>query len=72
MKEYRGSRIENLYAFLKETKENEIIVQTSRVAGCWYDNEASANAAGFRIGRFINKELEARHVFAECYHLIRK
>lgn len=33
MKEYRGQRIENLYAFLKETKEDEIIVRTTRVAG---------------------------------------
>ena len=38
MKEYRGRRIENLYVFLKGTKENEIVVQTSRVAGGWYDS----------------------------------
>lgn len=72
MKEYRGSRIENLYVFLKGTNENEIVVQTSRVAGGWYDNEFDANAAGFRVSRFISKEHEARHEFPECYRFTRK
>lgn len=46
MKEYKGQRIENLYAFLKGTKEDEIIVRTTRVAGGWHDNEFDAKTAG--------------------------
>ncbi len=72
MKEYTGKKIENLYAFLKATKENEIVVRTTRVAGCWYDNEFDANAAGFMISRFTNKEMEVRHEFSECYRIVRK
>lgn len=64
--------IPNLYAYLKATKADEIIVRTSRVKGGWHDNEFDANAAGFDIRRFINPELEARHEFSECYHLTRK
>lgn len=63
--------ISNLYAYLKATKENEIVVRTSRVKGGWHDNEFDAQAAGFHICRFINPELEARHEFAECYRLTR-
>lgn len=72
MKEYKGQRIENLYAFLKGTKEDEIIVRTTRVAGGWHDNEFDAKAAGFMISRFTNKEMEARHEFSECYRLTRQ
>jgi hypothetical protein len=64
--------IKNLYAYLKNTKEDEIVVRTSHVMGGWHDNEFDANAAGFNIHRFNNKEMEARHEFSECYHLIRK
>lgn len=65
-------RISNLYGFLKKTEADEVIVRTTYVAGCWYDNEFDANAAGFRISRFINPEYEARHEFAECYRIVRK
>ena len=71
MKEYTGKKIENLYAFLKATKENEIIVRTTRVAGGWYDNAFAANAVGSMISRFTNKEMEAHHEFSECYRLVR-
>lgn len=64
-----GKTIENLYSFLKHTDADEIIIRTSRVRGCWYDNERDANAAGFHIRRFINLEYEARHEFAECYNI---
>jgi hypothetical protein len=64
--------INNLYAFLMNTNEDEIIVRTSRVSGGWYDNEFDAHAAGFSISRFINKEMEARHEFAECYRITRR
>ncbi len=72
MKEFKGKRISNLYAYLMDTDEDEIIVRTSQVAGCWYDNEFDAHAAGFAISRFTNKEMEARHEFSECYRLTRK
>ena len=72
MKEFKGKRISNLYAYLMDTDEDEIIVRTSQVAGCWYDNEFNANAAGFMISRFTNKEMEARHEFSECYRIVRK
>lgn len=55
MKEYRGKRIENLHTFLKNTKEDEIIVRTTRVAGGWHDNEFDAHAAGFTISRFVSE-----------------
>lgn len=64
--------IPNLYAYLKKTTEDEIIVRTSRVKGGWHDNEFDANAAGFDICRFINPDLTARHEFDECYRLTRK
>lgn len=64
--------IHNLYTYLKATTEDEIVVRTSRVKGGWHDNEFDANAAGFDICRFNNKELEARHEFSECYRLTRK
>lgn len=64
--------IPNLYAYLKATTEDEIIVRTSRVKGGWHDNEFDANLAGFDIQRFINPELTARHEFDECYRLTRK
>lgn len=64
--------IKNLYSYLKDTTEDEIIVKTSHVNGGWHDNEFNAHAAGFNICRFINPEYEARHEFAECYKLTRK
>lgn len=63
--------IRNLYKYLKATKEDEIVVRTSYVAGGWHDNEFDAQAAGFHIQRFNNPELEARHEFSECYRLTR-
>ena len=64
--------IENLYAYLKRTRENRIIVRTTCVAGGWHDNEFSAHAAGFEICRFQNPEYLARREFAECYLLTRR
>lgn len=64
--------ISNLYDYLLNTNENKIIVRTTRVSGCWYENEFDANAAGFNIVRFINPEMEARHEFSECYLITRK
>ena len=64
--------INNLYAYLKKTTEDEIVVRTSRVKGGWHDNEFDANAAGFDICRFTNPELTARREFDECYRLTRK
>lgn len=64
--------ISNLYKYLKATKEDEIVVRTSRVKGGWHDNEFDAQAAGFHIQRFNNPELEARREFSECYRLTRK
>lgn len=63
--------IENLYAYLIRTKEDEIIIRTSHVKGCWDDNELDANHAGFNIVRFINPEYEAKHEFSECYKIYR-
>lgn len=64
--------IKNLYSYLMKTKENEVIVRTTHVDGCWHDNEFDAHAAGFNIYRFVNPEMAARHEFANCYHLVRK
>lgn len=64
--------IGNLYSFLKRTDADEIIIRTSMVRGGWHDNEFDANAAGFCIRRYIDKEYEARHEFAECYKIVRK
>ena len=64
--------IHNLYAYLRKTTEDEIVVRTSRVKGGWHDNEFDAQQAGFNICRFINPELEARREFSECYRLTRK
>lgn len=64
--------IRNLYTFLKQTDLDEIIVRTTRVSGCWYDNEFDAHRAGFDIERFQNPEYLARHEFAECYRMTRR
>ena len=64
--------VENLYAYLKRTREDRIIVRTTYVAGGWHDNEFSAHAAGFEIRRFQNPEYLARREFAECYLLTRR
>lgn len=64
--------VKNLYAYLMNTKENEIIIRTSYVKGGWDDNELDAHLAGFNIVRFINLEYEAKHEFSECYKLTRK
>lgn len=65
-------RISNLYNFLRNTELDEIIIRTSRVAGCWNDNEFDANRAGFNITRFNNPKYIARHEFAECYRITRR
>lgn len=72
MRVRENKTIRNLYAYLKATTADEIIIRTSRVTGGWHDNEFDANAAGFNISRFINPEYEARHEFAECYRLTRR
>lgn len=64
--------VRNLYSYLINTKENEIIIRTSYVKGGWCDNELDAHLAGFNIVRFINPEYEAKHEFSECYKLTRK
>ena len=64
--------IHNLYSYLKNTREDRIIIRTSLVSGGWHDNEFDAHAAGFEISRFQNPEYIARHEFAECYLLIRR
>lgn len=65
------NRIRNLYAYLKRTDADEIIVRTTYVEGGWHDNEFDAQAAGFNIYRFQNPEYAMRHEFAECYRLTR-
>lgn len=64
--------IENLYAYLIRTKEDEIIIRTSHVKGCWDDNEFDAHKAGFNIVKFINPEYKEKHEFSECYKLTRR
>lgn len=64
--------VSNLYAYLMNTKENEIVIRKTHVKGGWYDNEIAAHLAGFDIVRFINPEYEAKHEFSECYKFIRK
>ena len=72
MKITETKHIRNLYAYLKATKADEIIIRTTYCTGGWHDNEFDAHAAGFNITRFINPEYEARHEFAECYRLTRR
>ena len=64
--------ISNLYAYLKKTTADDIVIRTTHVSGGWHDNEFDAHAAGFDIYRFVNKEMAARHEFANCYHLVRR
>lgn len=64
--------ISNLYDYLMNTKEDEIIVRTTYVKGGWYDNEIDAHLAKFDIYRFINPVYEERHEFSECYRITRK
>lgn len=64
--------IRNLYTYLRNTKEDEIIIRTSHVEGCWDDNEFDAHKAGFNIVRFINPEYKVKHEFSECYRITRK
>ena len=66
-----SKKITNLYASLKATEENEIIIKTTYVPGGWHDVEFEASAAGFAVSRFSNHEYEARHEFSECYKLTR-
>lgn len=61
--------VPNLREFLRKTTATEIILRTSRVAGCWHDNEFDAHRAGFDIYRFFDKELDERGEFCECYLL---
>ena len=70
MKEYRNN-IENVWKFLRATKEDAILVRTSRVGEGWHDVEFDAHAAGFEVYRVIDPEMKARHEFAECYKFIR-
>lgn len=63
--------VRNLYAYLIRTKEDEIIIRTSHVKGCWDDNEFDSHKAGFNIVRFINPEYEVNHQYSECYKLTR-
>lgn len=66
------SRISNLYAYLKKTDADVVVVITSLVSGGWHDNEFDAHAAGFEIVRFQNPELAAQHKFSECYKFTRR
>jgi hypothetical protein len=65
-------KINNLYEFLKNTKENEVVVKTSNVMIGWDDITTDATIAGFKVVKFLDKELLAKHKFAECYKFIRK
>jgi len=65
------TKIANLYSFLKHTDLDDILLRTSYVDGCWHDNEFDAHRAGFNIYRITDEELEARHEFSTCYHLVR-
>ena len=65
-------RINNLFAYLKNSTENEIIVRTTKIEGAWDDIQFDACSAGFSVSIFQNPEYIARHEFAECYRLTRK
>lgn len=65
-------RIPQLKSYLKQTREDQIIIRTSLVSGGWHDNEFDAHAAGFEISRFQNPKYIARHEYAECYLLTRR
>ena len=66
------TKVENLYSYLKKTDADEIVIRTTRVAGCWYDAEFAAHAAGFECYRILDPQMVERHEFADCYRLIRK
>ena len=61
--------IKNLATYLKNTKQNVIIVRTSHVSKGFDDNCFDANMAGFDLYRFQNKELKG---FQECYKMVRR
>ena len=68
---FETRKIKSLREYLQNTKEDEIVVQTSFINGGWHDNEFDAEISGFNIYRFINPELEEKHLFPECYRLTR-
>lgn len=61
--------IKNLATYLKNTKENVIVVRTSHVSEGFDDNCLDASIAGFDLYRFQNKELTG---FQECYKMVRR
>ena len=63
--------IKNITSYLKNTKENVVIIRSTHVktGQAFDDNVFDANRAGFDLYRFQNKDLAG---FQECYKMVRR
>ena len=63
--------IKNITSYLKNTKENVVIIRSTHVktGQAFGDDIFDANRAGFDLYRFQNKDLEG---FKECYKMVRR
>ena len=63
--------IKNITSYLKNTKENVVIIRSTHVTTgqSFDDNVFDANRAGFDLYRFQNKDLTGFH---ECYKMVRR
>ena len=63
--------IKNITSYLKNTKENVVIIRSTHVktGQSSYDDVFDANRAGFDLYRFQNTELKG---FQECYKMVRR
>lgn len=63
--------IKNITSYLKNTKEDVVIIRSTHVTTgqSFDDNVFDANRAGFDLYRFQNKDLAG---FQECYKMVRR
>ena len=70
-KKMENGFIKNITSYLKNTKENVVIIRSTHVktGQSFDDNVFDANRAGFDLYRFQNTELKG---FQECYKMVRR
>lgn len=57
----------DIYSYLKNNKNDSIIVRTTYAGGGWHDVEFDAHLAGFDIYRVNSPDMASRREFSECY-----
>lgn len=62
----------DIYSYLKNNKNDSIIVRTTYAGGGWHDVEFDAHQAGFDIYRVNSPDMASRREFSECYLFKRK